>query len=43
MRYDSRIVKVYIDDVLHCTIPESGVEGLLIALKEKGITNVTIR
>jgi hypothetical protein len=43
MKYDSRTVKVYIDDVLHCTMPESGVEGLLIALKEKGITNGTIR
>ena len=43
MKYDSRTVKVYIDDVLHCTIPESGVEGLLISLKGKGITNVTIR
>jgi hypothetical protein len=43
MKYDSRTVRVYIDDVLHCTMPESGVEGLLIALKEKGITNVTVR
>jgi hypothetical protein len=36
-------VRVYIDDVFHCTMPDKGVEGMLRHLKNIGIVNVTLR
>lgn len=38
-----KTVRVYIDDVFYMTMPEVRIEGLLITLRSKGITNVTIR
>lgn len=35
-------VKVYINDVFHCTVPEQRVEGLLRHMKAKGFTNIRI-
>ena len=36
-------VRVYIDDVFHCTMPDKYVEGMLRHLKSIGIVNVTLR
>ena len=38
-----KTVRVYIDDVFYMTMPEVHIEGLLLTLRSKGITNVTIR
>jgi hypothetical protein len=38
-----KTVRVYIDDVFHCTIPCKGVGGMLRYLKSIGIVNVTLR
>jgi hypothetical protein len=36
-------VRVYVDDVFHCTVLEREVEGMLRHLKSVGIVNVTVR
>jgi uncharacterized protein Smg (DUF494 family) len=38
-----KTVRVYIDDVFHCTILDKDVEGMLRHLKSVGIVNVTVR
>lgn len=38
-----RTVRVYINDIFYMTMPEVRIEGLLLTLRSKGITNVTIR
>jgi hypothetical protein len=36
-------VRVYVDDVFHCTVLEREVEDMLRHLKSVGIVNVTVR
>jgi hypothetical protein len=38
-----KTVRVYIDDVFHCTILDKDVEGMLRHLMSVGIVNVTVR
>jgi hypothetical protein len=38
-----KTVRVYINDIFYMTMPEVRIEGLLLTLRSKGITNVTIR
>lgn len=35
-------VKLYVNDVLICTLPYSRLEGTLTALRQKGIRNVRV-
>lgn len=35
-------VKLYVNDVLICTLPHASVEGTLTALRQKGITNIRV-
>ena len=35
-------VKLYVDGILICTMPKKNVDGLLKALKRKGISNVHV-
>jgi len=35
-------VKLYVNDVLICTLPESNLEGTLTALRQKGIRNIRV-
>ena len=34
-------IKVYVNDILLCTVPKERVEGMLRHLKSKGLDNVT--
>lgn len=35
-------VKLYVNDVLICTLPYASLEGTLTALRQKGIRNVRV-
>lgn len=37
-----RPVKLYVDDVLVCTLPHSAVDGTVEALRKQGIINVRV-
>ena len=36
----TKAVKIYVDDVFTCAIPVARLEGMLTALRKKGIFNV---
>ena len=38
----TKTVKLYVNDVLICTLPESNLEGMLTALRQKGYTNIRV-